>query len=199
MIEINLLPEELRNRVIKPVKQASGTDLTKSGPQLLILIVPLAFILLASAHIYFAFLVMSRSVRLNSLKARWEKSLPERKALEEFNAEHSLISGDAREIQRLLLQRMNWSEKVRKLSVFLPDGVWLEFVSGSGKEFYLKGKAVSLDRAEVSLIRNYIEDVKSDKSFMKNFTSLDLTSIQKNTVGSYEVADFSLTGSLKQQ
>ncbi len=197
MIEINLLPEELRNRVIKPVKQDNGIGLAKPGLQLLILAIPLVFVLLALIHIYFIFAGISSSVRLGLLKANWEKSSVERKAVEDFNAEHSLVSGDAQEIQKLLSERVNWSEKLNKLSLSLPAGVWLEFVSGSGKEFYLKGKAVSLDKTEVSLIRNYIEEIKAKPEFMKNFNSLDLTSIQKSSIGVYEVADFSLTGSLK--
>lgn len=198
MIEINLLPEELRNRVIKPVKQNNGLTLAKPGMQLLIFVIPLIFIVLLLAHIYFVLIGVSRSMRLNSLKAKWERSLPQRKALEDFNAEHSLVSGDALEIRKLLLERINWSEKLNTLSLSLPAGVWLEFVSASKKEFYLKGKAVSSDKTEVSLIRNYIEEIKSKPQFMKNFVSLDLTSIQKSNVSAYEVADFSLTGSIRQ-
>ncbi|MFY9402214.1 MAG: hypothetical protein WAQ07_02240 [Candidatus Omnitrophota bacterium] len=199
MIEINLLPEELRNRVIKPLKQAEGADLKKIGPKLLIILIPSVFLLLLLVHIYFAFLLSVRSHKLNALKAKWENSFLQRKALEEFNAQHALISLDTKEMERFLSEKINWSEKLFKLSISLPEGVWLESLSGNKKEFFLKGKAVSLKKDEVSLIRNYVEMIKADSDFMKNFSSLDLTSIQKSFIGAYEVADFSLSGSLKKK
>ena len=157
----------------------------------------LVFALLIITNIFIIFSGLVRDVRLNSLKSKWEKVLPQRKVLEEFNLENALISGDAREIQRFLLERINWSEKLNKLSLSLPDGLWLESISASGKEFYLRGKAVSLDKTEVSLIRNYVDEIKNQPGFMKNFNSLEVTSIQKGVIGAYEVADFSLTGAYK--
>lgn len=199
MIEINLIPEELRSRVVKPVKTvASGSSAKQQpGPQLLILIIPVIFAVLIITHIYFISLGVTRSVQLNVLKKKWENALPNIKALEEFNAEHSLISGDAKEVQKLIFEKINWSEKLNDLSLSLPAGIWVELISVSGKEFYLRGKAVSLDKSEVSLIHNYIEGIKSQPGFMKNFNSLEITSIQKGTIKAYEVADFSLTGAFK--
>jgi hypothetical protein len=198
MIEINLIPEELRSRGLKPVKTAVNGNLAKQpGPQALILLIPVIFAVLIIAHIYLIFLGLTRSVHLNVLKARWENSLPQRKALEEFDAEHSLVSAGAKETQRLISERINWSEALNKLSLSLPAGIWLESISISGKEFYLRGKAVSLDKTEVSLIRNYVDGIKKQPNFMKNFNSLEITSIQKGAIGAYEVTDFSLTGSYK--
>ncbi len=197
MIEVNLLPEELRNRVIKPVKPAVSGNLLKPGPQLFILSIPLIFALLITIHIFIGLAGIVRSVRLNSLKGKWEKVALQRKALEDFNAEHALVSGDAQAIQRLTLDRVGWSEKLYKLSLSLPAGVWFELVSVSGKDFYLRGKAVTVDKTEVSLIRNFVDEIKNQPQFVKNFNSLELTSIQKGIIGAYEVADFSLTGSLK--
>jgi Tfp pilus assembly protein PilN len=198
MIEINLLPEELRNRVIKPLKQVKGANLKKFDPKLLVVLVPLIFLLLILAHIYLAFLLSVRSHKLNTLKAKWESSFPQRKTLEEFNAEHDRISSGTKEMEKFLSERINWGEKLFKLSTSLPEGVWLESLFVNKKEFYLKGKAVSLKKEEVSLIRNYVEGIKADSNFMKHFVSLELASIQKSSIGAYQVADFSLSGSLKQ-
>ena len=197
MIEVNLLPEELRNRVIKPAKPAVSGNLLKPGPQLFILSIPLVFVLLIIIHMLLGFSGIIRSVRLNSLRGKWEKVALQRKALEDFNAEYALVSGDAQAIQKLTLDRVGWSEKLYKLSLSLPAGVWFELVSVSGKDFYLRGKAVTVDKTEVSLIRNFVDEIKNQPQFMKNFNSLELSSIQKGIIGAYEVADFSLTGSLK--
>ncbi|MBM3243902.1 MAG: PilN domain-containing protein, partial [Candidatus Omnitrophica bacterium] len=169
----------------------------KQVQQLALLIIPAVFLILILTHIYFLFTGLIGGIQLNSLKTRWDNASVERKALDEFNAEYLFISADAKDIQKFLSERINWSEKLNKLSLSLPEGIWLEHISATGKDFYLKGKAVSLDKSEVSLIRNYVEGIKGQPQFIKNFSSLEITSIQKATKGSYEVADFSLTGSFK--
>jgi len=197
MIEINLLPEELRSKVARPDRPVSAGGPVKRGVKLLTLIISLGLALLVVTHIFIVFLDMGRSMRLNALKGKWEKALPQRKALEEFNTGHSLLLGDSQSMQRLLTERIIWSEKLNRISLSLPEGVWLEYLSVSGKEFYLRGKAVSAEKKEVSLIRDFIDEIKGKPGFIKNFNSLELTSIQKGVIGAYEVADFSLTGSLR--
>ncbi|PIP18831.1 MAG: hypothetical protein COT38_01425 [Candidatus Omnitrophica bacterium CG08_land_8_20_14_0_20_41_16] len=197
MIEINLLPEELRNRIIKPVKSATAGSGVKAGPRQLILIIPLVFAVLLIAHTVFIFLGIIQSVQLSSLKDRWGKLAPEKKALEDFNSEYTLLSGDSQEIQRLLNERIKWAEKLNKLSLALPPGVWFEAISASGKEFQLRGKVVSLSKEEVSLIRQLIDALKNDANFFKGFNTLELSAVEKGAIGGYEVSDFTLIGTLK--
>lgn len=198
MIEINLLPEELRNRVVKPVKSSQPVRVvSKAGPQQLILLIPLVFIVLIIAHIVIVFLGATRSSELNALKAKWEQMSLQRKALEDFNNENMLYSGNSKDIQKFLNERINWAEKLNKLSLILPPGIWFESISVSGKAFNLRGKVVSLTKEEVSLIRNFVDELKNKPDFIKSFNSLELSSIQKEVIGGYEVADFILTGVLK--
>ena len=153
--------------------------------------------LLISVHIVIAILGAASFGEQSALKGKWEKMLPERKALEEFNSEHVLYSGDARDIQKLVSERINWAEKLNRLSLVLPSGMWFESISVSGKAFNLHGKVVSLAKEEVSLLRNFVDEIKNKPDFIKNFSSLELSSIQKETIGGYEVADFNLAGVLK--
>lgn len=197
MIEINLLPEELRNRVVKPVKVQPVKVGAKPGAQQLILLIPLIFTALIMAHIVIVFLGVTRSSQLDALKDKWDKMLPERKMLEGFNNEHMLYSGDSKEVGKLLNERINWAEKLNRLSLILPSGIWFETISVPGKAFNLHGKVVSLTKEEVSLLRNFIDSLKNKPDFARNFNSLELSSIQKETIGGYEVADFNLVGTLK--
>jgi Tfp pilus assembly protein PilN len=198
MIKINLLPEELRDKVIKPVKPAVAvSSATKPGLKELILVIPLVFVLLIIGHIVFVFLGMAQSSQLNALKGRWERMAPERKALENFNSEYALLSDDSREMQRLLNDRVNWAEKLNKLSLVLPSGVWFNVILATNKDFSLGGSVVSLDKQEVSLLKQLIDSLKNDPSFFKDFNTLELGSIQKRTIGKFEVTDFTLIGTLK--
>ena len=197
MIEINLLPEELRNRVVKPVKPDVVKTGAKPGAQQLILLVPLVFIVLITVHIGIVFLGLTRSSQLGILKNKWGKMSAERKLLEDFNNEHMFNSGNTQDVQKLLNERINWAEKLNRLSLVLPPGIWFEVISASGKNFLLEGKVVSLDKEEVSLLRNFIDELKNKPDFSKNFNSLELVSIQKEVIGGYEVADFKIAGVLK--
>ena len=199
MIEINLLPEELRSGVIKPGKSAAVSSAGKPGPQQLILIILLVFALLIIAHIVFVFLGVTQFIQLSALKSKWERSTLEGKALEDFKSEYALLFGNSQEMQRILNERINWAEKLNKLSLVLPPGVWFEAISASGKEFQLRGKVVSLSKEEFSLIRQLMDALKNDANFFKDFSALELSAVQKGLIGEYEVADFILIGTLKEK
>jgi Tfp pilus assembly protein PilN len=108
-----------------------------------------------------------------------------------------LYSGEDKDIQKLVNERIIWAEKLNKLSLILPPGIWFESITVSGKNFQLHGKVVSLAKEEVALLRNFIDDLKARPNFINNFNSLELSSIKKEAIGGYEVADFNLVGSLK--
>jgi Tfp pilus assembly protein PilN len=197
MIEINLLPEELRNRVIKQPKAPVAESSIKPGLNHALLLVPVIFGLLIIVHILFLFLSILRSRESALLKSRWEQSAPQRKAIEDFKIEYSLTSGDTQGLQQLLNSRICWADKLNKISALLPSGVWVEYISVTEKEFQLHGKAVSLNKEEVSLIRQFLDALKNDASFYKDFLSLELSAVQNGLVGGIEVADFGLSGVFK--
>jgi len=197
MIEINLLPEELRNRVVKIAKPEVVRSGTRLNLQQLILLIPVIFTLLIIVHLFFIVLGISYSAQLGSLKSKWDKSTNERKALEDFNAEHTLLSGDSLAVQQLVNERITWADKLNKISLALPPGVWLEAVFVSSKDFSLAGSVVSLKKEEIALLRQLSDNLKNDPDFFRDFNTLELGSIQKNMVGEYEVADFTLIGTLK--
>ncbi len=192
-----MLPEELRNRAVKPLKRDAPKAGAKPGARQLILLVPVIFIVLIIGHIFLAFSGMAKASQLNMLKSRWDKAASERKILEDFKNEYTLNSGVTNEMQKLLNERITWADKLNRISLALPPGVWLEAISVSGKAFLLEGKAASLNKDEISLVRNFIEGLKNKPDFTKNFSSLELNSIQKDTVGGREVVDFKIAGVLK--
>jgi len=196
MIEINLLPEELRNEVVKANKpeNVSGPGLE---PKHFILIIPLIFAFLLCFQLIAGLTGIIRFSRLNALNGKWKSLSSDRKALEKFNDKYSLASGDAQVIQQLMRDRIVWSEKLNKLSLYLPSGVWFEELSGNSKELVLKGAVVSLNKEELNLISQFIAKLKGDPVFFKDFDTLELGSAQKNTLGSYDITEFTLNSTLK--
>lgn len=189
MIEINLLPEELR---VKAQKTMPGTP-----PTQILYFIPFIFGLLIIIHIYLVGLFIIKSSQLNALNNRWQNLAPQRKSLEDLRKEYALLSTDVKVIQQLFKQRINWSEKLNNLSLNLPNGIWFNEISISPKDFNLKASVVSLTREEMGLINEFIRNLKNDATFFKDFNNLELSSVQRKVIGGYETIDFILQGTLK--
>jgi hypothetical protein len=54
-----------------------------------------------------------------------------------------------------------------------------------------------LEKEEVGLINKLLDNLKVLPEFSKDFSSLELSNVQKRNVGGYDIADFVLVGALK--
>lgn len=187
MIEINLLPQELKTKAKK-----FGID-SKS----ILYFILLAFGIIIFVHIYLFAVTVAKNCQLRLLNNKWEKLEPQRKILGNFKNKYEVLSADAETIQQLITQRINCSEKLNKLSINLPSGVWFNELAISSRDFTLKGSVVSLQKEEMVLINKFMNNLKNDAGFLKDFNNLELSSIKRVTVSSYDIVDFILAGNLK--
>jgi len=190
MIEINLLSKELKTG-FKPEKIGIGLQ-----PRRILYFIPLIFGILLCVHLYLLAATIFKSSQFNILNNKWQKFEPQRKMLEGFNKEYALLSEDALVSQQLLRERINWSEKLNKLSLDLPSGIWFNEVSISGKDFILRGSVVSLQLQEMNLIKIFLDNLKKDTLFFKDFSNLELGSVQRETIGGYDIVEFTMTANL---
>jgi len=192
MIEINLLPQEL-----KPEPQSKKIGIT--GPRLrqFLGLIPLIFGILLCIHLYLFAVTIVKSSQFNILNNKWQKFEPQRKMLESFNKEYALLYEDALVSQQLLRERIAWSGKLNKLSLALPSGIWFNEISVTPKDLTLKGSIVSLQSQEMNLIKIFMDNLKKDTVFFKDFSNLELGSVQRKTIGGYDIVDFILAGTLK--
>ena len=191
MIEINLLPKELKTD-FKPEKTGIGLQ-----PRQVLYFIPFIFGILLCIHLYLFAVTIFKSSQFNILNNKWQKFEPQRKMLEGFNKEYALLSEDAKISQQLLRERINWSEKLNKLSLDLPSGIWFNEVSISEKDFILKGSVVSLQLQEMNLIKIFLDNLKKDALFFKDFSNLELGSVQRETIGGYDIVEFTITAGLR--
>lgn len=199
MIEINLLPEELR---VKTKEKAPEQVVAKSGSSLnqdlwFILAIPGLVGLFVLAHLYFGVASISGNSKLASLNRKWTQLAPQKKAFDEFNQIYSSASQYAELTKLLIRQRTLWSDKFNKLSLNLPAGVWFNDISLAKQNITIQGSVVSLKADELNLINNLLDNLKADKEFFKDFLSLELSNVQTRIVGSYDITDFVLQGTLR--
>ncbi len=200
MIEINLLPEELRvktkGRAPEAVQVANPQVLAQD--QIFVYAIGLVLVLFILAHFYFVALSLSRNGKLASLNRRWQGLAQQRKALDEFNGEASPAGGgDSAVVSQLSRQRVLWAQKLNILSLELPSGVWFNDITINARSITIQGSVISLQKEEISLIDKLMDSLKTDPEFSKDCSGFELGKIQKRTVGGYDIADFVLTGNLK--
>lgn len=187
MIETNLLPQELR---LKDKK--FGVDLNY-----FLYLIPLVFGVLVCLHIYLATLGIVKHYHFRALNNSWQKLGPQRKILEEYKRENDAVSADAVLIQKLISQRITWSKKLNKLSLKVPSGIWFNELAFTPTDFILKGSAISLQKEELNLINKFMDSLKSDTDYFKDFNNLELSSVQRRTIASYDIVDFILVSTVK--
>jgi Tfp pilus assembly protein PilN len=187
MIEINLLSPEQKERA----KRA------QAGPPYYLYVIPLVLGIFVLVHVGLALLSISRNYQLASLNATWKRLEPQRKEVDIFKQERSLVSQDASTIQQLTEKRVNWAQKLNRLSMDLPSGMWFSEISVAPADFILKCSVISLQKEEVALANKFLGNLMNDALFFKDFNSLELGPLKRKVLGGYEVVDFMLSGSLK--
>lgn len=190
MIEINLLPDEIKTRAVRQTK-------ISLDPRYFIDMIPFVFAAIILVHVCLAAVVLTGNIQLGMLSGKWAKLNPQRELVGSLNKKFNVLISSNNLIQELGSRRLNWSEKLGSLSLDLPSGVWFNEMLISHKELALKASVVSLQKQEMSLIKKFIDTLKADTVFSKNFNSIELGSLQKRAIGSYGVIDFTLTARSK--
>ena len=190
MIEINLLPEELKVKTKRLGKVSIES-------KYFLYLIPLVFAVLILAHICLAAVGIVKSLQFSQLNNKWKKLQPQRELLNNLKKGYDVVASNAKLIQELNSRRLNWSEKLNRLSQDLPSGIWFNEILVSRKGFVLKASVVSLQKEEMSLINKFMDSLKNDTRFLIDFNKLELGLVQKKSVGGYDVVDFILTAKLK--
>jgi len=187
---ISLLPEDSKAKT-------GGIGKINIGSRYFLYVIPPAFALLILAHICLAAVGIAKNLQFSQLNSKWKKLQPQRESLNNLKKEYDVLTSNAKLIEELNSRRNNWSEKLNRLSQDLPSGIWFNEILASQKDFVLKASVVSLQKEEMSLINKFIDSLKSDTRFLRDFSNLELGSLQKKSIGGYDVVDFILTAKPK--
>jgi Tfp pilus assembly protein PilN len=196
MIEINLLPEEQKAKTRKAVSSASPA-VAGFDPSYLIYAVPVTIGVLLFAHLYLGSVNFSKQRRLDALNKESAGLEAQRQKIVNFRAESEVNSQDAQIIDELTNKSIRWSEKLNRLSLDLPPGIWFNDIAISRKTLEIKASVFSLESNGVDLINKFLLNLKNDKDFINSFVSVETGNMVTKKIGSYEVMDFTATGTLK--
>lgn len=151
--------------------------------------------------------------------------LKERKELANLEKKERALSASPQEINQLILKKDSlnkkivlldklssrnffWSDKLRQIAEFIPDGVWLREISLDRKILKVedsKKKEVSLPlyllnikggafaykiQDAINLIGQFNNSLKQDEQFTKDFSNVKLETVAKSTIAKTDIMNF---------
>ena len=219
MIELNLLPQELR-------KQRKKIEL----PDLPLIPISAAIIgALVVIQLVLGFLIMVSNKQLTSAEKTWKVLAPKKAEFDKIKKEIALTAQKTNAIEGLIADRFNWASFLNELSNSLTSNIWLTELSyneqkttiqASSKKkkrkldsealkqpteqsverfLMMSGSASGKDEEGTAYIARFIKSLKNNTGFFSNFDDVELVSIKKGTVSGKDVMNFSISCKFKQE
>ena len=195
MIEINLVPEELRKK-----RKKSSTDKSPVPLEIIIGIGGGFLVLLFLIHVGLSLFFMGQKIKNGQLEVQWQKLLPDKERVDVVTSEIRALENKKAQMQTVLLSNnILWAKKLNRISDDLPKGVWLRKVSLDHKVFLIEGSAVARQYEEMINVHAFMTNLKNDIEFVKYFNEIEIGSMQRRKINEVEIADFVITIAIKDE
>ena len=181
MIEINLLPENLRKK--REISVGVSWEAVRNAALVLLAV----FILFQALLQLFIFIDIFRLQQLNKTYLIISPQKKEIDDLKEKIEKYKLLENM---FSRLLSQRLVMSDNLNVISDVLTGGVWLSELSLSRNSIEIQGSCISPSAQELSQINKFLGALKENKKISQGLSSLELISVQRRKMGKFEVVDF---------
>jgi Tfp pilus assembly PilM family ATPase/Tfp pilus assembly protein PilN len=134
-------------------------------------------------------LIIASNSQKSPIIAAKDLSVNEIKRLEES------LTGEIKQIESTVEDRFYLTEKIKKLPLLLPDGVWLESLNfrkeSSGLGLTLDGLAYSSGNENaLTMINKFVSNLKEDSEFNKSFKEIILASVKQSKIDEFLVRVF---------
>jgi len=194
MVDINLIPDALRKN-----GKGNANALTINIPKEILLGVAVGVILLmGTLHLLLGVVWLSGMGHLSSYKANWQKVLPDQILLGSLNEESGDLKKKINVIADMTTRKfVRWSSKFNAISDALPRGLWIRKMTLDKIGLVMEGSGVSKTQSEINNVGMFLSALKKNDDFMKDFSSLEVNSIQRSKINTIEVTDFTVMAKLK--
>ena len=185
MIEINLLPEELRRK--------ERLKLPKEFYIIALSILSFLIILHATTGV----MIKWKRYRVVKLTRRWTELTPLKKEIDIVKQELADLNQRVGGIDQLMIKRFLWSGKLNQLSDLIAPGIWLRELSlmphVKSKDLpptlTLKGSVISRHGEETAVVGKFMANLKNNKGFSGDFDKIELKSIQRRKIKDAEIME----------
>ena len=189
MVEINLLPEELRKKKSEPVFnlniEAEKLRFLAIGGAVGILILIVIALFLGS---------FIRKTQINSLLAR-EKVFSDRLSkINGINKEIAVLKAKMAVLDQLTKRKFLWTEKLNQLSDLILPGIWFTHIyTDSENRLMIEGSVISKSEEAMASVGKFMKNIKDDQRFFKDFKSIKLESVQRKNKEERDAVDFKIS------
>jgi len=194
MIEINLLPKNLRRK-------------SKKGKFLGNINIPLEvvigaggglFMILIFSHILLLGVGFSKLAIYKSFKNQFQSLQPQKEKADAVIKELRDLQASSKAVHQIAGgETILWSQKLNILSDSLPRGVWLKKVALNENVFFIEGSAIASEDNEMINVHTLTSNLKESNLFFDHLGDLELGSIQRKKIEKVEIADFVLTAQMQ--
>ena len=223
MIEINLLPEEIKKKKKRQAAKIEVSDINLQNiPILNIAAIAVAIILSIQLVLFVAGIMGGMSY--DGLEKSYNEMLPKKLEAERLKTQVNSMSSKVAAIDELMVKRFIWARKLNALSEAMTPGIWLtgldynEKISeiqkpakidpmkkkpgGEAKpstekivlrHLVLSGMASSMGEEGTALIGRFIKNLKSSSEFYSDFSDIELGTIKSDRADDQEVMEFQIT------
>ena len=193
MVDINLIPAALRKH-----GKGNASSLTINIPKEILLNVTVGVILLmGTLHLLLGVVWLGGMGHLSSCRANWQKVLPDQILLGSMNKESGDLKKKIDVIADMTTKKfVRWSSKFNTISDALPRGLWIRKMTLDKIGLVVEGSGVSKTQNEINNVGLFLSALKKNDDFMKDFSSLEVNSIQRET-NTIEVTDFTVMAKVK--
>ncbi len=188
MIEINLLPEELRKKKSEPCfnlnMEAEKLKFWIGGCAVGILILIVIILFLCS---------FIRKIQINGLLAREKNFSARLSRIDSVNKEIAVLKAKMSILDQLTKRKFLWAEKLNQLSDLVLPGVWFTHVyTDSENRLIIEGSVFSKSEEAMASVGKFMKNVKDDQQFFKDFKNIKLESVQRKNKEERDMVDFKI-------
>ena len=185
MISINLLPKNLRKTERRLVVPQSRLIYVAVGAALILL------------HVGLLSLAGLKKIQVISLRVSWNRMAPQFKQYVALRDEIKGIEKELGSLKGTTMRPASLTEILSTLVNAVPKGLWLDRFSFTSGGLVIQGSVISQSQNEMTIIGKFLQELRTNPTFGALFEKIDLNSVQRRTIKSYDVVDFVVVGALK--
>ena len=194
MIDINLIPAALR----KDGKGSANAVTINFPKEVLVGVGSGVILLMVTVHLILGAIWLMGMGRLSVYNAKWQKVLPDKIILDSIYKESAGLKKKINIISDMTTKKsVRWAPKFNAISDSLPRGVWIRKMTLDKTGLTMEGSVVSKTRNEINNVGLLLSALKQNEAFMKDFSSLEVNSIQRSKTNAVEVTDFTVMAKVK--
>ncbi|MFH1593768.1 MAG: PilN domain-containing protein [Candidatus Omnitrophota bacterium] len=199
MVEINLLPEEIKRKKI-----------ALSIPEIpLVPIAVLIVVILVLVQVLMVGLGSLSKKQQYTLGKEWDELKPQSEELDRIKSNISILTKKTEAIEELLKIRLNWAGILNELSDSLTENIWLQELSyGAGgarspallskRSLKISGFASGRGGQATAFVTHFVKALRNNSDFSKYFDEIEHGPIREVTVKGEQVMSFTINCAFKE-